>query len=71
MKTFKTSTKGSKIKLNLEDFTLNKIENLISVVGGSKKQMQYSSDSTCTSGDSGCCDDCHEDDSNNDNPCVD
>lgn len=61
MKTSKTSRKVSKIKLRLEDFNLDEIENLTSINGGQKEPCSYTT-SDCTSGDSGCCDDNHVDD---------
>lgn len=59
MKTFKSSSKDSKVKLTLEDFNLNKIENPNKIIG---RGYEGASCSHCTSGDEGCCDDNHHDD---------
>lgn len=64
MKTIKLSAKDSKIKLSIEDFNVNKIEGSIAKISGGKKSISDHgmTESTCTAGDSGCCDDNHVDD---------
>lgn len=71
MKTSNLNSKEAKIKLSLEDFNLDKIENLSSVVGG-RGAAAWPTECTCTAGDSGCCDDCHVDDTGDmDHDCLD
>lgn len=64
MKAIETSKIDSKIKLSLEDFFIDKIENLSAVVGGKAYCL---TSSNCTDGDDGCCDDVEIDD---DRVCV-
>lgn len=61
MKTIKKSKKDLKINLTLEDFSLDKVENLSAVTGG-KGSGWCRTESVCTLGDDGCCDECHIDD---------